>query len=529
MDGSEEQATFLALARLCSPCSTVGQRKIRLGRVNDGGYVMLDDFAGIVAAYSFGVGDDISWDVEIAQRGVPTYQLDDTLDQSPTPHSNLTFIPAKIGSSADSAGETIKGLLDRYSPGAGSASLILKIDIEGDEWSVFDDVDVDDLSRFAQIVCEFHDFHRATEPLWYHRALRVMQKLRLNFEVVHVHGNNYAGHIAIANVPFPQVLEITFANRARYRFTACEEIFPTSLDQPNTLTAPDLFLGSFKFESPAVSEARPAGNLKYPRSLKTVFAKAPASRSPLDDDAQAELRAKYYGIGLSDCVIYHTYDMPDGSEITGVWDLRDNWRTYLGGLDFDGQRVLELGPASGYLTFKMEAMGASLVAFELPPGVGPDILPLPGIRDEDSYNTRAKSIEMIHNSWWFFHRHFQSKAKAAYGNIYELPRWLGRFDVSVFASILLHLANPFAAVRQAAAMTDHTIVVTELYWPSLGDRALLEFSPSTSDPMYWWQLSPGAISRMLTAVGFPTQSITYHEHRHHSLPHKFFTVVARRD
>jgi hypothetical protein len=53
-----DQESFLQLARLFSPRAADGHRKVRVGRENDGGYVMLDDFDDVVAAFSFGINDD---------------------------------------------------------------------------------------------------------------------------------------------------------------------------------------------------------------------------------------------------------------------------------------------------------------------------------------------------------------------------------------------------------------------------------------------------------------------------------------
>ena len=90
-------------------------------------------------------------------------------------------------------------------------------------------------------------------------------------------------------------------------------------------------------------------------------------------------------------------------------------------------------------------------------------------------------------------------------------------DVSVLGAILLHLANPFAALRQAAAITNDVIIVTDLHARHLGEHAVLEFSPypEGKDPGVWWLLTPG-VSTVLTAVGFPNHSVSFHEHRRHN-------------
>jgi len=240
------QESFLQLARLLSPHATVGHSKMRFGAEHDGGYVMLDDLEGIEAAFSFGVGPDCSWDLELAERGIRTYQFDHTVDRAPVIHPNLSFFKRKIVSAPDEDGETIGGLLDRYGSNA-DANLLLKMDIEGDEWQVLEHAERRHLRKFAQIVCEFHGFDQAIREEWRDQSKRVLQKLAADFEVVHVHGNNAAPFVSIGNVPFPRILEVTFANRQRYQFVGCEELFPTSLDRSNICDRADLFLGRFKF------------------------------------------------------------------------------------------------------------------------------------------------------------------------------------------------------------------------------------------------------------------------------------------
>jgi len=61
---------------------------------------------------------------------------------------------------------------------------------------------------------------------------------------------------------------------------------------------------------------------------------------------------------LNDCYFYHTVDVPGVGRVTGEWDLRAGVREYLGSVPFAGKRVLEIGPASGFLSFFMEREGS---------------------------------------------------------------------------------------------------------------------------------------------------------------------------
>lgn len=46
---------------------------------------------------------------------------------------------------------------------------------------------------------------------------------------------------------------------------------------------------------------------------------------------------------IEDCYFYHTMDIPGHGVVEGEWDLRANISNYLGGCNFQGQRVLDVG------------------------------------------------------------------------------------------------------------------------------------------------------------------------------------------
>src|SRR5271154_5004596 len=110
----------------------------------------------------------------------------------------------------------------------------------------------------------------------------------------------------------------------------------------------------------------------------------------LDHTFQAAQSERRRGSDLDDFVWYHATELPDGTVLPGVWDLRGHESAYLGGVDFAGKRVLELGPATGYLTFFMERMGAQVVSFEAGFDVPVDTLPVKG---EDQPDERMRVMQ----------------------------------------------------------------------------------------------------------------------------------------
>lgn len=241
------QKPFLKLASMFEPRDVNGFSKIRLGSRFDGGYVMLDDFGNVDLALSFGIGANADWDLAVAQRGVTVRQYDHTIAHSPISHDSILFFGEKVTENpTDASHATVHSILRR----AGThrdASVILKIDVESDEWSIFDRCALEDLRRFSQIIVEFHEFSRAVDDHWLRTATRVLEKLTAVFGVFHVHGNNFRHMAAVSNVYFPNVLEVSFANRDRYSFAKTEQLFPTPLDGPNDPRRPDLYLGAFRF------------------------------------------------------------------------------------------------------------------------------------------------------------------------------------------------------------------------------------------------------------------------------------------
>lgn len=59
---------------------------------------------------------------------------------------------------------------------------------------------------------------------------------------------------------------------------------------------------------------------------------------------------------------FHEMDIPGYGHFEGEWDLRGKEQYYLGRVELNGKRALEIGAASGHLCFYMEKQGAEVIA-----------------------------------------------------------------------------------------------------------------------------------------------------------------------
>jgi len=240
-----EMRTTLALI---SPVAVLNKPKRRIGGPNDGGYVMLDDLDRIAICYSLGTGPDVSWDMEMAERGALVLQYDHTVEHAPATHANFQHF--RIGITHDEVLAPDMKRLDTLLRDNGHADrddMILKIDIEGNEWDSLGILDSSTFANFSQIVAEFHGMRLLEIASFRERAHRVFSTIRQTHEVIHVHGNNFAGLHIVKGIPIPDCIELTFANRRYHSFVPCCESFPGNLDCPNDPNRLDLFLGSFTF------------------------------------------------------------------------------------------------------------------------------------------------------------------------------------------------------------------------------------------------------------------------------------------
>lgn len=245
-DSSAAQERVAAILRRLEPMRATQHGKIRIGKEADGGYVMLDDFTGIGAAYSIGICDEVSWDLAMAERGIDVFQYDHTIDGLPLEHPRFHWSKTGLGPRATADLETLPRLLDRNGH-HGRDDLLLKCDIEGCEWEVLAALPDDCLGHFRQIVIEVHFLERLADPAFAALVERAVTVLTAGHRVIHVHANNHRPYSIVGGIPVPSVLEFTLVRTRDIGLETSDEVFPGPLDSPCYLGRADFRLGAFRY------------------------------------------------------------------------------------------------------------------------------------------------------------------------------------------------------------------------------------------------------------------------------------------
>lgn len=220
-----------------------GVELVRIGKDNDGGYIMPDDFSSDDnIAYSFGISTDVSWDKDMASRGYDVFMYDHTIDGLPEENPRFHWSKLGVADSPNHADDlrTLDELI-KANHHEDKHNMILKMDVEKAEWGVIEMVSSETLSRFSQILIEFHGLN---EPKWQGRIPAALRKLNLTHQAVHIHGQNVGHYVSLGTQTFCNQIEVSYVRRDKYSLDDDYDVnLPLDIDMPAISYIPEVCLG----------------------------------------------------------------------------------------------------------------------------------------------------------------------------------------------------------------------------------------------------------------------------------------------
>jgi hypothetical protein len=211
------------------------------------------------------------------------------------------------------------------------------------------------------------------------------------------------------------------------------------------------------------------------------------------------------------CRFYHSIDLPAES-IEGDWDLRGKYADYTGNVSLEGCTVLDMGAASGAVSFYMEGMGAKVVSADVATAAQYTKVPYfddPYVASPNKWLANAEcGLRAMKNSYWYSWHSLGSSNRVYYGDLITIDRDIGLFDIAFIGQILVHNRDPLGIVQSAAMRTTGTVVISE--GMNTAEDQTVQFLPGIAKgfrPQGWFRFSTRALSQFLELMGFRIRSI----------------------
>jgi hypothetical protein len=210
------------------------------------------------------------------------------------------------------------------------------------------------------------------------------------------------------------------------------------------------------------------------------------------------------------CSFYHAFDLPGIGEVGGGWDLRETIDAHLGHGSLEGLTFLDLGTASGFVSFAAERRGARVISYDVgDPRKELHYLPL--VQSDERRNQvldqMERGVERMKRSYWLAHRLLGSEAKAYYGDLYRLSELLYPVDVVHLGQILVHLRDPLGALTGAARLARKRLVIVSKTLPTEEPIARLLANAKMERGRSWWRFSIGFYRNFLEILGFEIEDV----------------------
>ena len=209
---------------------------IRLGEAGDGGYLAPDDLSEISACFSGGGGgggNTVKFEYDLANLGIKCFIADYSFNNLPEPqHQNFFFLKKFLG--IENTDECIN--FNEYvdSNISDKHDYILKLDVEGDEYAILQNLREQYLKRMRIIILEVHNFCYILTPVGFEIIKMIFTKLQKNHSIVHITPNNITPKIKfLKKITLFNQLEITFLRNDRITEKKPQKFFPHSLDSKN--------------------------------------------------------------------------------------------------------------------------------------------------------------------------------------------------------------------------------------------------------------------------------------------------------
>jgi len=224
--------------------------KRRVGKPNDGGYVIVSLPGEYDLFLSGGISNDSSFEEQLLSiHPMECYAFDGTVDFQST--DKIKFVKQNLGNNTNNTTNLHEYMI-------GKENIFMKIDIEGHEFRLIPSIIQNgDIQKIKQLVIEIHSpADIQLHPVYYNglgdivneTMFQMLHELTLTHTLVHFHANNGPPIQKINGIDLPHVFELTWIRNDFVQEKIRNTIpFPTKLDMRNIIHNPDYSFQGFPY------------------------------------------------------------------------------------------------------------------------------------------------------------------------------------------------------------------------------------------------------------------------------------------
>ena len=229
--------------------------KQRIGKENDGGYVIVDLPDTYDLFISGGISDDISFEESMLNLypNLICYAFDGTVEELPNKNNRIKFYKKNIGNFNN---DNVTNLHEYIRP---FNNIFMKMDIEGHEFRVMPTIiEANLMHKIKQLVIEIHSPGDIQLYPYYFNGLSDIDNVKMfdllhninkTHTLIHFHGNNGCNLQSVDGIVLPHVFELTYIRNDFYLTEKVKntEPLPTPLDMKNIAHKPDYEFKGFPY------------------------------------------------------------------------------------------------------------------------------------------------------------------------------------------------------------------------------------------------------------------------------------------
>jgi hypothetical protein len=228
--------------------------KKRIGKNNDGGYIVCDLSDSYDLFISCGINNDIIFEKDLLNRypNLKCIAFDGTIQSLPENDNRIQFIKKNLGNNNSDTMTNLHEYMKDYN------NIFMKMDIEGHEFRILPTIIENNyINKIKQLIIQIHspadiqlypNYFNGLSDITNINMFNLLSSINNTHTLVHFHANNGCKMTQIDGIDIPHVFELTYVRNDMIQERIKNTIpLPTNLDMKNIPHLPDYYFNCYPY------------------------------------------------------------------------------------------------------------------------------------------------------------------------------------------------------------------------------------------------------------------------------------------